>query len=139
MPSFYICKGKPNKGKVCAVIFLPNARSLALNLDTPQQQGLISSLITKVINNLQVTVKNIHIRYEDRLSVPGVSCNEMSLIPSLIYPKHPFATGITLAGFTATSVNDQWLPAFIDSTASVIHKVCQIWSLGDAKLTKVYS
>jgi hypothetical protein len=42
---------------------------------TPQQQGLISSLITKVINNLQVTVKNIHIRYEDKLSVPGVRVN----------------------------------------------------------------
>ncbi|KAI0094888.1 vacuolar protein sorting-associated protein 13 [Irpex rosettiformis] len=80
---------------------------------TPQQQGLISSLMTKVINNLQVTVKNIHIRYEDKLSVPG----------------HPFSTGITLAGFTAASVNDQWLPAFIDSTASVIHKLAQLESL----------
>jgi vacuolar protein sorting-associated protein 13A/C len=29
--------------------------------------------MAKVINNLQVTVKNIHIRYEDKLSVPGVS------------------------------------------------------------------
>ncbi|KAJ3551176.1 hypothetical protein NM688_g4862 [Phlebia brevispora] len=75
--------------------------------ETPQQQGLIQSLITKVINNLQVTVKNIHIRYEDKLSVPG----------------HPFAAGITLSSFTAVSVNDQWLPAFIDSTAGEIHKV----------------
>ncbi len=40
--------------------------------DAPQQQGLISSLIAKVINNLQVTVKNVHIRYEDKFSVPGV-------------------------------------------------------------------
>lgn len=40
--------------------------------DSPQQQGLLSSLIAKVINNLQVTVKNIHVRYEDKLSVPGV-------------------------------------------------------------------
>ncbi len=29
--------------------------------------------MTKIINNLQVTVRNIHIRYEDKLSVPGVS------------------------------------------------------------------
>jgi hypothetical protein len=40
--------------------------------DTTQTQGLLQSLITKVINNVQVTVKNIHIRYEDNLSVPGV-------------------------------------------------------------------
>ncbi|KAF7347835.1 hypothetical protein MVEN_01541000 [Mycena venus] len=41
--------------------------------DTPQSQGLIQSLMAKIINNLQVTVKNIHIRYEDKLSVPGLA------------------------------------------------------------------
>ena len=40
--------------------------------ETTQTQGLLQSLLTKVINNVQVTVKNIHIRYEDSLSVPGV-------------------------------------------------------------------
>jgi vacuolar protein sorting-associated protein 13A/C len=40
--------------------------------DSPQSQGLWSSLTAKIINNLQVTIKNIHIRYEDKLSVPGV-------------------------------------------------------------------
>lgn len=44
-----------------------------LSGDKQQSQGLLSSLITKIVNNLQVTVKNIHIRYEDKLSVPGVS------------------------------------------------------------------
>ncbi|KIP11945.1 hypothetical protein PHLGIDRAFT_21259 [Phlebiopsis gigantea 11061_1 CR5-6] len=81
--------------------------------DSPQQQGLLSSLIAKVVNNLQVTVKNIHVRYEDKLSVPG----------------HPFAAGVTLAGFTAVSVNDHWLPAFIDSTAGTIHKLAKLESL----------
>ena len=42
--------------------------------------------------------------------------------------QHPFAAGATLAGFTAVSVNDQWLPAFIDSTAGIIHKVRDIHS-----------
>jgi hypothetical protein len=40
--------------------------------ETTQTQGLLQSLITKAINNVQVTVKNIHIRYEDDMSVPGV-------------------------------------------------------------------
>lgn len=40
--------------------------------DSQQSQGLWASLTAKIINNLQVTVKNIHIRYEDKLSVPGV-------------------------------------------------------------------
>jgi len=40
--------------------------------DSPQSKGLWASLTAKIINNLQVTVKNIHIRYEDKLSVPEV-------------------------------------------------------------------
>ncbi|KAL1738923.1 N-terminal region of Chorein, a TM vesicle-mediated sorter-domain-containing protein, partial [Schizophyllum fasciatum] len=75
--------------------------------DSPQQQGLIASLIAKIVNNVQVTVKNIHVRYEDKISMPG----------------RPFAAGITLAGFTAVSVNGNWEPAFIESTAGAIHKI----------------
>lgn len=40
--------------------------------NSQQSQGLWASLIAKIINNLQVTVKNIHVRYEDNMSVPGV-------------------------------------------------------------------
>ncbi|KAH9835542.1 vacuolar protein sorting-associated protein 13 [Rhodofomes roseus] len=81
--------------------------------DSQQSEGLISSLIAKIINNLQVSVKNIHIRYEDKMSVPG----------------HPFAAGATLAGFTAASVNEKWQPAFIDSKAGTIHKLSKLESL----------
>ncbi|KAF9044538.1 vacuolar protein sorting-associated protein 13 [Hymenopellis radicata] len=81
--------------------------------NTPQTQGLWESLTAKIINNLQVTVKNIHVRYEDKLSVPG----------------HPFAAGLTLAGFTAFSVNEEWKPAFIESTAGAIHKLGNLQSL----------
>ncbi|KAK0465028.1 vacuolar protein sorting-associated protein 13 [Desarmillaria tabescens] len=78
-----------------------------------QNQGLWQSLMAKVINNLQVTVKNIHIRYEDKLSVPG----------------HPFAAGLTLAGFEAVSVDEEWQPVFIESTAGAIHKLANLQSL----------
>ncbi|KAF8846387.1 vacuolar protein sorting-associated protein 13 [Paxillus ammoniavirescens] len=80
---------------------------------SPQSQGLWASLTAKIINNLQVTVKNIHVRYEDKISVPG----------------HPFAAGITLAGFTARSVNEKWETAFIESTAGAIHKLANLQSL----------
>ena len=30
-------------------------------------------MTTRIINNVQITVKNIHIRYEDSISAPGVS------------------------------------------------------------------
>ncbi|KAF7339474.1 hypothetical protein MSAN_02161700 [Mycena sanguinolenta] len=84
-----------------------------LHMPDNQPQGLVQSLMAKIINNLQVTVKNIHIRYEDKLSVPG----------------HPFAAGVTLAGFTAVSVNGKWQPAFIESTAGAIHKLAKLQSL----------
>ncbi|KAH7883589.1 vacuolar protein sorting-associated protein 13 [Phlebopus sp. FC_14] len=80
---------------------------------SPQTQGLWASLTAKIVNNLQVTVKNIHVRFEDKMSVPG----------------HPFATGVTLAGFTAQSVNEKWESAFIESTAGAIHKLANLQSL----------
>lgn len=36
-------------------------------------QGFWASLTAKIVNNIQITVRNIHIRYEDKMSVPGVS------------------------------------------------------------------
>ncbi|KAL4070939.1 vacuolar protein sorting-associated protein 13 [Scleroderma citrinum] len=77
------------------------------------QQGLWASLTAKIVNNLQITVKNIHVRYEDKISVPG----------------HPFAVGLTLASFNASSVNERWEPAFIESTAGAIHKLANLSSL----------
>lgn len=53
--------------------------------ENTKEQGFAQALITKITNNVQITIKNIHIRYEDSLSCPG----------------HPFAAGITLAGFSA--------------------------------------
>lgn len=81
--------------------------------ESSQNQGLVQSLINKVINNIQITVKNIHVRYEDKMSVPG----------------HPFAAGITLVRFTAASVDGQWQPAFIESIAGAIHKLAKLHSL----------
>jgi hypothetical protein len=96
---------------------------------SPQSQGLWASLTTKIINNLQVTVKNIHVRYEDKISVPGVSTDMRSTCRYLDNRlQHPFAAGITLAGFTARSVNEKWEPAFIESTAGAIHKVCGVFN-----------
>ena len=39
----------------------------------PSAASQMPDLVNKVINNIQITVKNIHIRYEDTASVPGVS------------------------------------------------------------------
>jgi vacuolar protein sorting-associated protein 13A/C len=40
--------------------------------NSAESQGFVSSLLGKLLNNIQVTIKNVHIRYEDNISVPGV-------------------------------------------------------------------
>jgi vacuolar protein sorting-associated protein 13A/C len=75
--------------------------------DSKGNEGFINQLTTKVVDNLQFTMKNIHIRYEDKVSDPG----------------HPFAAGITLKGLSALSTDDQWEPKFISEHNTTINKV----------------
>ncbi|EJU02006.1 hypothetical protein DACRYDRAFT_22408 [Dacryopinax primogenitus] len=81
--------------------------------DEAKNQTFISQLSTRILNNLQITVKNVHIRYEDKLSVPA----------------HPFAAGITLAGFLAVSTNENWMETFIEGSFGAIHKLSKLESL----------
>ncbi|KAL2752446.1 hypothetical protein ACRALDRAFT_2112495 [Sodiomyces alcalophilus JCM 7366] len=78
-----------------------------------KQQSFTQSLVTKIVDNLQVTVKNIHIRYEDSLSAPG----------------HPFAIGLTLQEFSAVSTDGNWTPTFIQGTAKSTHKLAKLGAL----------
>jgi vacuolar protein sorting-associated protein 13A/C len=79
-----------------------------------KNQSFTASMITAVVDNVQVTVKNIHIRYEDSISDPG----------------HPFALGITLADFSAVSTDENWKPTFIQGSSGSTHKLATLGSLG---------
>ncbi|KAI2611442.1 vacuolar protein sorting-associated protein 13 [Hypoxylon fragiforme] len=78
-----------------------------------KSQSFTESLVTKIVDNLQVTVKNIHIRYEDAISAPG----------------HPFALGVTLAEFSAVSTDGEWKPTFIQNTTNTTHKLATLGAL----------
>ncbi|CAM1500416.1 Fc.00g095780.m01.CDS01 [Cosmosporella sp. VM-42] len=78
-----------------------------------KSQSFTQSLVTKIVDNLQVTVKNIHIRYEDSISAPG----------------HPFALGVTLEEFSAVSTDGQWKPTFIQDSTDVTHKLATLGAL----------
>ncbi|KAF5009616.1 hypothetical protein FDECE_4176 [Fusarium decemcellulare] len=78
-----------------------------------KSQSFTQSLVTKIVDNLQVTVKNIHIRYEDSISAPG----------------HPFALGVTLEEFSAVSTDGQWKPTFIQDSSHVTHKLATLGAL----------
>jgi vacuolar protein sorting-associated protein 13A/C len=78
-----------------------------------KNQTFTASLVTAIVDNVQVTIKNIHIRYEDSISDPG----------------HPFAAGLTLEGFDAVSTDENWRPTFIQSTSDTSHKLASLKSL----------
>ena len=78
-----------------------------------KNQSFTSSFITAIVDNVQVSVQNIHIRYEDSISDPG----------------HPFALGITLEGFDAVSTDENWKATFIQSSSDTTHKLASLKSL----------
>ncbi|KAI0348067.1 hypothetical protein BDW22DRAFT_50532 [Trametopsis cervina] len=80
---------------------------------TPLQYGRLSSLITKILDNLQVSVKNVHIRYEDKSRELG----------------HLFAIGVSLTGFKAITTTSEWVPQTLDCEASISHKLVYLDSL----------
>lgn len=72
-----------------------------------KQQSFTASLTTAIIDNLQISIKNVHLRYEDAIATPG----------------HPFAVGLTLKEMSAVSTDENWQPTFIQSTAGTTHKL----------------
>jgi len=88
-----------------------------------KNQTFAAALTTTIIDNVQISVKNVHIRYEDALSDPG----------------HPFAAGLTLQELSAVSTDENWRPTWIQSTSGTSHKLATLGSLAiywdtDAKL-----
>ncbi|KAF4635598.1 hypothetical protein G7Y89_g2500 [Cudoniella acicularis] len=78
-----------------------------------KNQSFTESLVTKIVDNLQVTIKNIHVRYEDSISAPG----------------HPFALGLTLEEFSAVSTDGEWKPTFIQDSTGITHKLATLGAL----------
>lgn len=78
-----------------------------------KNQSFTDSLVTKIVDNLQITIKSIHVRYEDSISAPN----------------HPFALGITLEQFSAVSTDGEWKPTYIQNSAGVTHKLATLDAL----------
>lgn len=78
-----------------------------------KNQSFTAALTQTIIDNVQIQIKNVHIRYEDSLSEPG----------------HPFAAGITLRELSAVSTDENWRPTWIQSTSGTTHKLATMGSL----------
>lgn len=73
------------------------------------------SLVTKVIDNLQVTIKNIHVRYED---TEGQGLAD-----------EPYAVGGLLAELLAVLTDDSWVPSFVAITREFTRKLLTLEQL----------
>ncbi|GAM87826.1 hypothetical protein ANO11243_058540 [Dothideomycetidae sp. 11243] len=78
-----------------------------------KNQSFTASLTTAIVDNVQIAVKNVHVRYEDSISDPG----------------HPFAAGITLQELSAISTDGDWKATFIQGASSTTHKLTTLVSL----------
>ncbi|KAL4891857.1 hypothetical protein BDV59DRAFT_59444 [Aspergillus ambiguus] len=78
-----------------------------------RNQSFTQSLVTAVVDNLQISIKNVHFRYEDSVASPG----------------HPFALGLTLKELSAVSTDSEWNPTFIQSTSGTTHKLAILGAL----------
>ena len=78
----------------------------------------------KIIDNLEITLKNVHIRYEDSQTLPG---------------SH-FSAGVTLKSFTVSSCDENWTEKFIgrdlNKAPTAMRKLAKISNLGLYWITK---
>lgn len=79
----------------------------SLDPNSAANESFTESLVTKIIDNLQVTIKNIHIRYED----------------DSVLTQSPYSLGVTLEELSAQSTNANWEPSFILITQSLSRKL----------------
>ena len=79
-----------------------------------ENDSVLGKLKMKILNNIQVKIENIHIRYQDDLS----------------NPENPFALGITLDELYAESADENWVPGWIKRTKStIIRKLVRLQNL----------
>eukprot|EP00124_Ichthyophonus_hoferi_P003606 Ihof_evm1s323 gene=Ihof_evmTU1s323 len=72
-----------------------------------------ATLVGKIINNLQLVIEDVHLRYEDCTSTP----------------EQPLAIGLTLESFTARSTNEYGEIQFVQGESPFSHKELQLKNL----------
>lgn len=79
-----------------------------------KQDTFVEKLTAQIIKNLQIRIRNIHIRYEDNFTILG----------------HPFSFGITLYNLSFDTTDENWEPCVLDVSARIVHKLVDISSFG---------
>lgn len=96
-----------------AIIENANLQNQELSSNISSNESFTESLVTKIVDNLQVTIKNIHIRYED----------------DSILTENPYSVGLTLKELSAVSTDENWTPSFISITQALTRKLLTLQNL----------
>ncbi|ODV90204.1 hypothetical protein CANCADRAFT_1934 [Tortispora caseinolytica NRRL Y-17796] len=75
-----------------------------------KNESFLQSLTSKIIDNLQVSIENIHIRYEDDISAPD----------------HPFSIGVTLSELSAITTDRNWIPNTTQTLTDITYKLSKL-------------
>jgi vacuolar protein sorting-associated protein 13A/C len=88
------------------------------NVKDEENASYLRALTAKIIENLEITVHDVHIRYEDKTSFMNQS----------------FSIGITLKSISISTTNANWEEEYIQSSASlhgvVRHKIIKVKNIG---------
>jgi vacuolar protein sorting-associated protein 13A/C len=80
----------------------------------PSNPEGVMRYVMRIVDNIEVEVKNVHIRYEDEVS--GISSE-----PGI--PSRTFAVGVTLDTVTIKTVNDNGQPEYMLDFAPINKRV----------------
>ncbi|XP_046422194.1 vacuolar protein sorting-associated protein 13A-like isoform X1 [Neodiprion fabricii] len=74
--------------------------------------SLLDSLVTSVINNFQITINNVHVRYEDSFT-----------------QTIPVACGLCIQSLSVTTTNNKWKPGVIATNSTSIYQLMRAESI----------
>ena len=77
-----------------------------------ENESWSSRLVTKICDNIQLEVCNVHVRYEDQL----------------VHADAPFSFGLMIGRLAAESTDTNWKPAFVEKQ-KVLFKLCSLQGL----------
>jgi len=90
-----------------------NSNNSNNNNNDISRSSFAESLRNKIVDNLQILIYNVHIRFEDTETNPN----------------QPYCFGVTLEHLLAQSTNEEWRPSFIHTHHTLVHKLITLQNL----------
>ncbi|XP_035670900.1 vacuolar protein sorting-associated protein 13C-like isoform X6 [Branchiostoma floridae] len=78
-----------------------------------KQDTFAEKLATQIVRNLQIKIRDIHIRYEDTVTFPG----------------KPFSVGVTLQNLSFQTTDQNWKPCILKDSDIIIYKLVSLDAL----------